>query len=661
MFCTALQRLVTALTRGSMLPGRPARTLAALVVLLVSALGVSAAGAAPSERRVELSDPSRSYSLGRGMWLLPDPGDEIDFEAARAAFRGGRFSEVESERPPLSFRWKAAWVRVELVNRTSVRQWRFWQPHPMPDYIDSYFAVEGGGERSERFEHLQLYSRHAPTRYPRRGLTIELDLPPATPAVLYLKYRGRLQAMTAEVSTHERFDSSYSLAQLGHGIFYGTLLALLFYNLVLFVSLRDPAYGYYVVHVGSTLFFFYVRNAHIGEVPLSVDFGEWIALRWELTTVIVHWVIIVGVTGFFRMLFSTRTIAPRLDRALKLIALSPVIGAVTVLLSDGRLGDSLAGLSQLAGFLTVLSAAIWLWLKKRHPLAPIYLTAWLALLLASTAYVLRYFGVLPYNAWTEFAPQAGVGSEAVLLSFALAYRVRLLQAEKAKAQEEARSVRAERDVRLAQERAAGLTRMMEATDAERRRVARDLHDGLGQLLTGAKALVERQSESVDDSAGQKAELARVAELIQQGIQETRSLSHGLHPERLDRVGLTAALRGLVDDFPEREGMVVDAEIRDVDGLLSREAELHLFRIAQEALKNAWVHGGGELISVSVSRDGNALELSVVNDGERFDIQSAQGLGLVSIRERCAVIHAELTIEAPADGGAEISVRVPIES
>ncbi|MEZ4373469.1 MAG: hypothetical protein R3B07_21795 [Polyangiaceae bacterium] len=60
------------------------------------------------------------------------------------------------------------------------------------------------------------------------------------------------------------------------------------------------------------------------------------------------------------------------------------------------------------------------------------------------------------------------------------------------------------------------------------------------------------------------------------------------------------------------------EIRDVDGLLSRDAELHLFRIAQEALKNAWVHaGGGELISVSVSRDGDALEFSVVNDGERL--------------------------------------------
>ena len=98
-----------------MLPGRPARTLVALVVWLVSALGVSAAGAARRERRVELSDPSRSYSLGRGMWLLADPGDEIDFEEARAAFRAGRFSEVESERPPLSFRWKAAWVTTSSM------------------------------------------------------------------------------------------------------------------------------------------------------------------------------------------------------------------------------------------------------------------------------------------------------------------------------------------------------------------------------------------------------------------------------------------------------------------------------------------------------------------------------------------------------------------
>ncbi|MEZ4227566.1 MAG: sensor histidine kinase [Polyangiaceae bacterium] len=649
---------------------RRAPALGLLIALGLALWPGASRGASPEEageapRQLELWDTSQSYPLGDGMWLLPDPEDTIDFAAARAAFAAGRFEAVESERPRLDFRWKAAWVRVVLVNRTSVRQWRFWQPHPMPDYVESYFASSSGDPgtlRPEDFDHQELYSRLAPRRYPRRGLTLELDLRRDAPAVLYLKYRGRLQALTAEVSTHERFDSAYSLAQLAHGLFYGTLLALLLYNLTLFVSLRDGAYGYYVVHVGSTLFFFFVRNAHIGEVPFSIAFGELIARRWELTTVVIHWVIIIGVTGFFRLLFATSSLAPRLDRLLKWIALSPLVGAVTVLLSDGRFGDSLAGLSQLASFIAVLSAGIWLWLKRRHPLAPIYLTAWGALLLSSAAYVLRYFGVLPYNALTEFLPQFGVGSEAVLLSLALAYRVRLLQAEKARAEEAARRARADRDVRLAQERAAGLTRMMAATDAERRRVARDLHDGLGQLLSGAKALVERQTKSLKPhfTAGQHEELARVAELIQLGIQETRSISHGLHPERLDRVGLTAALRGLVDDFPEREGLIVDAEIRDIDGLLGREAELHLYRIAQEALKNAWVHGRGELISVSASRDGDFLEFSVVNDGVRFDISRAQGLGLISIRERCAAIHAELTIEAPAEGGAELVVRVPIQ-
>ncbi|MCA9643513.1 MAG: hypothetical protein KC492_22595, partial [Myxococcales bacterium] len=527
VFC-AFRRLLSAVLPRVL--GRACRALA-LGACLVAALvfWCGGAGAASAGRQVELTDANRSYPLGSGMWLLPDPDDGLDFEAARAAFSAGKFTEVQSERPRLDFKWKAAWVRVELVNRTAVRQWRFWQPHPMPDYIESYFALEDARSEKDagRFQHLELFSRHAPTRYPRRGLTIELELPPNTPAVLYLKYRGRLQAVTAEVSTHERFDSSYSLAQLAHGVFYGTLLALLFYNLVLFFSLRDAAYGYYVVHVGSTLFFFFVRNAHIGEVPFAIGFGEFIAQRWELTTVIVHWMIIIGVTGFFRLLFSTRIIAPRLDRVLKYIAISPLIAAITVLLTDGRFGDSLAGLSQLAGFVAVLSSGIWLWLKKRHPLAPIYLTAWFALLLVSSAYVMRYFGVLPYNLWTEFAPQVGVGSEAVLLSFALAYRVRLLQSEKAKAQEEARNVRAERDVRLAQERALGLTRMMEATDAERRRVARDLHDGLGQLLSGAKALVERQKLASSESVGQPEELERVSDLLQQGIQETRSISHGL--------------------------------------------------------------------------------------------------------------------------------------
>ncbi|MGE3675875.1 MAG: 7TM diverse intracellular signaling domain-containing protein, partial [Polyangiaceae bacterium] len=356
MFC-AFRRLLSAALAWE--PLATARRAVVLGVLLAAAgvLWCGGVQAASAGRQVELTDVNRSYPLGSGMWLLPDPEDTLDFVTARAAFAAGRFTEVPSDRPHLDFKWKAAWVRVELVNRTAVRQWRFWQPHPMPDYIESYFALQDAkAEPVGTFQHLELFSRHAPRQYPRRGLTIELELPRDAPAVLYLKYRGRLQAVTAEVSTHERFDSSYSLGQLAHGVFYGTLLALLFYNLVLFVSLRDAAYGYYVIHVGSTLFFFFVRNAHIGEVPFAVGFGEFIARRWELTTVIVHWMIVIGVTGFFRLLFSTRTIAPRLDRMLKYIAISPLIGAITVLLSDGRFGDSLAGLSQLAGFLTVLSS-----------------------------------------------------------------------------------------------------------------------------------------------------------------------------------------------------------------------------------------------------------------------------------------------------------------
>ncbi|MGE3671094.1 MAG: sensor histidine kinase, partial [Polyangiaceae bacterium] len=211
-----------------------------------------------------------------------------------------------------------------------------------------------------------------------------------------------------------------------------------------------------------------------------------------------------------------------------------------------------------------------------------------------------------------------------------------------------------REIEIQRERARGLTRLMEQQDHDRRRVARDLHDGIGQLLVVLKGVLAGESSSAAE---------RARDLVSRGIDEARALSHGLHPDRLDRLGLTAALKGLVDDLPEQPGLTLDAEIREVDGVLERSAELHVFRIAQEAINNAFVHGSARTLYVSVELVDRELLLVVENDGRRFNEprsdDASPGLGLTSIKERCAALGATLTLERLEEGGTRLEVSVPL--
>ncbi len=588
-----------------------------------------------------LTDTSQSVSVASGAELLPDPDGRLDFQTVRDASGW----TLAPPTPHLDFRWGAAWLRVRIRNQSDADRWLLWQPHPMPERFDAYVVRAG----EDPVHHARRRSELSP-RFPFRGINVELDLPPETETTLYLRYSGQLQAATAELTADPAFADAYSRGQLYHGIWYGLLLALLAYNLILFVVLRDAAYGYYIGWVGITGFFFFARNGHIGELEATRGLAMALASKWMLTTALVHGFGTVVTAGFCRRLLDTASTAPRLDRVLYWIAWSPLLGVTVVLLTDGRYGDSIAGIAQLAALAAALTTGVVL-ARRGSRLAMFYLVAWGPLILATGLYILRYFGFLPYNDWTEFLPQVGIALEATLLSLTLSYRIRLLQRDKEAAVLEASRARADRDTALAQARADGFARLLEATDRERRRIARDIHDSLGQLLLSAKALLDRGED--------KRERAR--ELLQEGIEEARNLSHGIYPDRLDLVGLRAALAGVVDDLPERSGLVVDAEIRDVDQMLSPEAEVHVFRIAQEAIKNAYVHGAQNSLYVSAEVDEDDLVLVVVNDGTSLPADAGGGLGLTSIRERAAACGGTVTIEPLAEGGTQLELRVPIQA
>ena len=212
-------------------------------------------------------------------------------------------------------------------------------------------------------------------------------------------------------------------------------------------------------------------------------------------------------------------------------------------------------------------------------------------------------------------------------------------------------------------------RLLQLQDEERRRVARDLHDGVGQLLAAlsmSAAIVAREKEKLS------ADAARCVEgnsaLIDQAISEIRTVSHLLHPPLLDEIGLESALTEYVQGFGDRSNIRTTLDLPDSLGRLPREYEMCVFRIVQECLTNIHRHSGSATAQVSLSRTPQEIQLEVADHGrgispeiqEKFIAGKSIGVGMRGMRERVRQLGGALKIESDGSG-TSIQVILPIRA
>jgi signal transduction histidine kinase len=205
-----------------------------------------------------------------------------------------------------------------------------------------------------------------------------------------------------------------------------------------------------------------------------------------------------------------------------------------------------------------------------------------------------------------------------------------------------------------------LRRVLETQELERRRLARELHDETGQALTS----ILLGLRAVEDAAGTEdvsGSLADLRELVVATLQDVRALAVQLRPKALDDFGLVPALERLTQTFGEASGIRVDLEARLGDARLPAEVETTLYRIVQEALTNVVKHAGASNVSILLVRRDGAAKLVIEDDGGGFDVDAARadGLGLLGMRERVALLDGRLTLESTPSGGTTLVVEAPL--
>ncbi len=199
--------------------------------------------------------------------------------------------------------------------------------------------------------------------------------------------------------------------------------------------------------------------------------------------------------------------------------------------------------------------------------------------------------------------------------------------------------------------------ILEISEREQTRIGRELHDSLGQQLTGiaimGKVLQQRLAAQSPGEAARAGELAR---LISQAIEETRQLSRGLHPVAMDENGLMTALQSLATTAQSMSGVACSFRCEKPVLVNDVSTAVHLYRIAQEAVSNAIRHGKAKRISISLVAKRNRATLSIVNDGRRFPkrLPRKRGMGLQVMGYRAEVIGGILNIQQEPTGGTRVT-------
>jgi signal transduction histidine kinase len=205
-------------------------------------------------------------------------------------------------------------------------------------------------------------------------------------------------------------------------------------------------------------------------------------------------------------------------------------------------------------------------------------------------------------------------------------------------------------------------RLLLAQEAERARIARELHDDVNQQV----ALLAIDLELLRDSGRKRSDapilIAEACERAHGIAKSLHDLSHQLHPARLRMLGLVPALSGLQREL-SRPDCVIEFSSNNVPAALPQEITLCLFRVAQEALHNALTHSGAGNVSVHVAGEPDRLTMTIVDDGAGFDVSDAwhRGLGLVSMGERLESIDGTFEIRSRPGSGTRVSVTVPFRA
>ena len=201
--------------------------------------------------------------------------------------------------------------------------------------------------------------------------------------------------------------------------------------------------------------------------------------------------------------------------------------------------------------------------------------------------------------------------------------------------------------------------LMEVYESERKRIASELHDGLGQNLLIIANRAKMGLKKEERSLMQK-EFEIISDSALESINDVRKITYNLHPLQIDEIGITSAVESMLKRIATLIDNTLSYTIEQIDDLLPKEQQIHLYRVIQETLNNSIKHSGAKNIEVIVVKDEQSIRMIIKDDGKGFDPKiKKEGYGMRSLNERVKILNGQYAIESSPEKGTVIKITIPI--
>lgn len=592
-------------------------------------------------------------SLTEYFAVLEDPGRSLTLADVQRPDIASRFIGGQAPAQSLSYGFtrSAYWLRLSLRNASAQPVERLLEiGYPI---LSSIHFHQPGADGTYQSLTTGLATPFATRPYPNRFFVFPVTLPAHADQVVYLRLQSASSMLVpAKLWEPQPFHAHERNDYAAQAWYFGMASALILFNMLLFVALRDVVY------------LLYSNFAICAALTISASNGwgkEFIwpdTLLWsDIAISVFGSLTLAALLLFMRRMLSTREIIPKLDRVIQVFIGIQLLFAIGIAVSPSFFAVP-GTLLIAATVLLILSASIFCAIAKKQRLALFFLAAFSMWILGVVVVGLKTLTLLPVNAVTMNGYQIGSALEMLLLAFALAYRFNMIRR---KATDDVEQINASLEQRL-QAREAELTASHQRLRAieyrqtlseERQRLMQDMHDGMGSTLTSALRVVERGH--LDE--------AEVAQVLKGCIDDLKLAIDSMEPVDADLLLLLATLRFRLGPRLESTGISLRWEVRDIPALdwLDPKNSLHILRILQEAFTNIIKHANATEIWVATAADADKVMVTITDNGQGFAVAQALnsgGKGLSNQTRRAQAIGAEVKW-ASDDSGTRLTLLLPI--
>ena len=600
----------------------------------------------------------QELNLPEGIFVLPELNEPYNIEKLAAFPQVYKFEKVRGSVPTYWANGKPYWFRIELKNTTNMVQDLLIHLHlSLYDEIE-FYVVENKIVKDHQSSNWKVPQQNR--RIKHRDFIFPTTIQPKQEVSYYLKIRKSFGSISFPLTIWEKNYFEYYFPTNDHfswGFVSGILLFVFFISILISIVFEARLYLYYGLYVLTALCFIYTMQGYFIRVYGDGSFGiEGDKIRYIATMLLIitniifiksylRWDLLknplfLWYSNFFIILFSILIIVSFFDN---LLLENYLFNNFTIPITF------LVSLCFLISPIFVFGTTLYcIYIEHFKKDATYFLLANLPVFFVAFYSGLSTYEFLPgsYLAGIDYFVIAFI-VEIIALSGMLAYRVRLMQNNNERLLIEKNLIQQQRTQAV-----------LEAEERERIRIARDLHDGIGQTLAAARMTL---GNFISQQRAYIHEMQSPLNLLEDSIKEIREISHNMMPSSLTKFGLTSALKQLTNKVNATGKIQIQLQIVGLKERFDDKIELMLYRIVQEVISNIIKHAGAKKVNIELVKHDTELILIIEDDGRGFDTENTEnhGIGLKNIATRVEYLNGNVNFDSSIGRGTSVVIEIPL--